>query len=177
MKTLKNHTLIYDADCPLCVGYTSAFKKLNMLDENGRIPFSKVAKESNSNLDINRSKNEIALINRNTNAVIYGIDSLLLIIGTSFPIIKRIGNTQPLYWLLQKLYKFISFNGKVIITAPDSNTSCIPDYNIKYRWLYIMFCVIISSVVLNLFSKSLTPFITKSSLMRELIMCSGQLIW
>ena len=42
MKTLSDHTLIYDNDCPLCVGYTNAFLKIKMLDKNGRKAFGKL---------------------------------------------------------------------------------------------------------------------------------------
>jgi predicted DCC family thiol-disulfide oxidoreductase YuxK len=36
MKTLENHTLFYDKDCPMCNIYTARFIKTKMLDANGR---------------------------------------------------------------------------------------------------------------------------------------------
>ncbi len=35
MKTLHNHVIFYDADCPMCNLYTNAFVKTGMLDSNG----------------------------------------------------------------------------------------------------------------------------------------------
>jgi len=36
MKTLKNHMILFDAECPMCRVYTHAFVKTGMLDHNGR---------------------------------------------------------------------------------------------------------------------------------------------
>ncbi len=40
MKTLKNYTLIYDDQCPMCNIYSKGFIKAGMLDENGREAFT-----------------------------------------------------------------------------------------------------------------------------------------
>ena len=177
MKTLNNHSLIYDTDCPLCVGYTNAFTRYNLLDENGKRPFSKLTEEDKRTIDIHKASNEIALINTKTKEVTYGVDSLLTILGNSFPMISNIGNLKPINYVLQKCYKFISYNRKVIITVKQTKHSCTPDFNLKYRWTYIIFCTLISSLILNQYSNLLTSFITKSSFTRELIMCSGQIIF
>jgi len=177
MRPLNNHSLIYDTDCPLCVGYTNAFTKYNLLDEKGKKPFSKLTQEDKKNINIHKAANEIALINTKTKEVIYGIDSLLTILGNSFPIISKIGNLKPIYYILQKSYKFISYNRKVIITVKQTKHSCTPDFNIKYRWTYIIFCSLISSLILNQYSNLLASLITESSFIRELIMCSGQILF
>jgi len=36
MKTLANHIILYDEECPMCFAYTKAFIKLDMLPKNGR---------------------------------------------------------------------------------------------------------------------------------------------
>jgi len=177
MRPLNNHSLIYDTDCPLCVGYTNAFTKYNLLDEKGKKPFSKLTQEDKKNINIHKAANEKALINTKTKEVIYGIDSLLTILGNSFPIISKIGNLKPIYYILQKSYKFISYNRKVIITVKQTKHTCTPDFNIKYRWTYIIFCSLISSLILNQYSNLLASLITESSFIRELIMCSGQILF
>jgi len=177
MKTLNNHSLIYDTDCPLCVGYTNVFTNYNLIDEKGKKPFSKLTEEDKEIIDMHKASNEIALINTKTKEVIYGVESLLTIIGNSFPIISKIGNLKPINYILQKCYKLISYNRKVIITVKQTKHSCIPDFNIKYRWTYIIFCSLISSLILNQYSSLLTSFITDTTFIRELIMCSGQILF
>lgn len=101
MKTLKNHTLIYDNECPMCNIYSKGFTACGMLDENGREAFSEMTLKSKSIVDFNRAKNEIALVDHDKNEVVYGLDSLLLIIGSSFPLLERIARIQPLYWFFR----------------------------------------------------------------------------
>lgn len=44
MKTLKNHLILFDAECPMCRVYTQVFVKTGMLDENGRAAYQEKAK-------------------------------------------------------------------------------------------------------------------------------------
>ena len=52
MKTLENHTLLYDEDCPLCQVYSSGFIKTGMLDQNGRQPFSTLSSETQNFINL-----------------------------------------------------------------------------------------------------------------------------
>ena len=152
MKTLENQTLLYDEDCPLCRVYTSGFIKTGMLDKNGKKPYCQLSKNEQEFIDIKRASNEIALVDNENKTVLYGIDSLLKVIGFSFPWMEKIGNLKPIKFFLKKLYSFISYNRKVIIPSKikkEINLQCIPDFNFKYRILYILFAVLISSLIVN----------------------------
>jgi len=179
MKTLKNHTLIYDNDCPLCKVYTDGFIKASMLDINGRKPFNQLTHEEQHYIDAKRATNEIALINTKNKTVIYGIDSLLKVLGNSFPIIETIGNLKPIKFFLKKLYSFISYNRKVIIPSKSNNKNqlqCVPDFNHTYRFIYIIFAIIITTLVLFKFSNSIM-ILPKSTIQRELVLTFGQIIF
>ena len=60
MKTLANHTLLYDEDCPMCNIYTAGFIKTKMLDSAGRKPLIAINESEEIYIDIERAKNEIA---------------------------------------------------------------------------------------------------------------------
>ena len=154
MKTLENQTLLYDEDCPLCRVYTSGFIKAGMLDENGKKPYCQLSDEEQNFIDVKRASNEIALVDNQNKTVIYGIDSLLKVIGFSFPWMEKIGNLKPIKFFLKKLYSFISYNRKVIIPSKiekEIKLQCVPDFNFKYRILYILFAAITSSLLINKF--------------------------
>ncbi|MBY0486950.1 MAG: hypothetical protein K2P85_07190 [Flavobacteriaceae bacterium] len=157
MKTLENQTLLYDEDCPLCRVYTSGFIKAGMLDENGKKPYCQLSDEEQNFIDVKHASNEIALVDNQNKTVIYGIDSLLKVIGFSFPWMEKIGNLKPIKYFLKKLYSFISYNRKVIIPSKikkEIKLQCVPDFNFKYRILYILFAVITSSFLINKFNTS-----------------------
>lgn len=179
MKTLENQTLLYDEDCPLCQAYTTGFIKIGMLDQNGKKPFTDLTNEENNFIDIKRASNEIALVDNKNKTVIYGIDSLLKVIGNSFPWMEKVGNVPPIKYFLKKLYSFISYNRKVIIPnkkAKDEALQCIPSFSYKYRILYIVFATIVTSLTLYNFS-NLVPDLPKGNFSRELILALGQIIF
>ena len=178
MKTLNNHTFIYDNQCPMCNIYSKGFIKAGMLDENGREAFTELSVKNKSLIDFNRAKNEIALVDHAKNKVIYGLDSLLLIIGNSFPILEKIARIKPFYWFFKKLYSFVSYNRKQINpSAKDEiETACIPDFNLKYRLIFIAFVVLSSSYILSIFSTKLGLGLSQN-FMREFAICLGQILW
>lgn len=159
MKTLENHTLLYDKDCPMCEVYSSTFIKCGMLEKEGRENFSQMSAENEILIDYNRAKNEIALINQNNREVSYGLDSLLVIIGNSFPTLEKIGRVKPIYWFFKKIYSFISYNRKVIVPSSGKITerSCVPSFNLKYRLLYIFFSLLLSSLVFENYLSKIFP--------------------
>ncbi|RNA62031.1 hypothetical protein D1631_08820 [Chryseobacterium nematophagum] len=177
MKTLKNHVLIYDNECPMCAIYSKGFIHSGMLDENGREAFTEISLEHKNLVDCTRAKNEIALIDQNTHKVIYGLDSLLLIIGNSFPLLEKVARISPFYWFFKKLYSFVSYNRKQIIPSKnDTEQACIPNFNFKYRLAYISFVVIFSGYILSQLSVKMGLGLSQN-FWRELSICIGQIGW
>jgi hypothetical protein len=179
MKTLQNQTLLYDEDCPLCQVYTTGFIKAKMLDENGRKSYCELSENEQAFVDVKRASNEIALIDNQNKTVLYGIDSLLKVIGFSFPLIEKIGNLKPIKFFLKKLYSFVSYNRKVIIPGTintDQKLQCVPDFNYRYRFLFIVFASVITSIVLYHYA-ALIPVLPKAGSSRELLIALGQLFF
>lgn len=179
MKTLQNQTLLYDEDCPLCQVYTSGFIKAKMLDKNGRKSYCELNATEQKFVDINRASNEIALIDNQNQTVLYGIDSLLKVIGFSFPLIEKIGKIKPIKFFLKKLYSFVSYNRKVIIPSKikkEIKLQCIPNFNYKYRFLFIGFATVVTTIVLYNYSISIIS-LPKANIVREFIITLGQLIF
>ncbi len=130
--------LIYDDDCPLCAAYTIAFVKTGLLSEEGRKSFNNIDAANFAWIDKNKCHNEIPLIDTQTKQVWYGIDALLEILDQKIPFIKYIGNIKPIKWFLQKLYRFISYNRKVIVAKTSkTNYDCSPDFNSRYRICFL----------------------------------------
>ncbi|MEM9678839.1 MAG: hypothetical protein AAF901_00835 [Bacteroidota bacterium] len=177
MKTLEHETLLYDKDCPLCQVYTKGFVKTGMLDQNGRQPYSEISSGDQTYVDMKRATDEIALINRKNKTVTYGIDSLLKVIGHSFPWIEKVGHFAPVHFFLRKLYAFISYNRKVIIPSKVSKLTaiqCIPNFNYRYRLLFIGLIGVIVSLILNGFYQSIS-YVKSSIFLFELCFVLGQL--
>lgn len=154
MKKLENYQIIYDDECPLCNVYTRAFIDNGMLDKNGRVPYKEYIVENKFNVDIQKSQNQIALVNTKTGETTYGLDSMLKIITHRFNFVKNLFKIKIIYWLFTKLYSFISFNRKVIAPAKITAHTCKPEFNTKYRILFIVFCWLVTSLVLQAFTST-----------------------
>jgi hypothetical protein len=179
MKTLTNQTLLYDKDCPMCRVYTKGFIETGMLDKNGKKPYCQLSEEEQRFVDVKRASNEIALVDNENKTVTYGIDSLLKVIGYSFPWIQKVGTFTPIYFLLKKFYKFISYNRKVIAPSKmnmEVKLQCIPDFNIKYRFLYILFCTAVTTWTLFHFSE-IVDNLPKTNMSRECTLAVGQMFF
>jgi len=148
MKT--NKILIYDDNCPLCTWYTGVFVKCGLLPAEGRRAFSVIEPALFDKIDFAKSRNEIPLLDTPTGKVFYGIDSLLEILDQKIPLIKRICNFKPLKWFLHKLYRFISYNRKVVVARKCSNGAidCTPDFNYFYRILFMTVFLIFNTIML-----------------------------
>lgn len=147
---MNSKIIIYDDNCPLCSAYTNAFVKTGMIDKAGRKDFSSIEPTLIEKIDMKRSINEIPLLDTETNEVWYGIDALLEILQQKIPGIKKAGNIKPVKWLLQKLYKFISYNRRVIVAAKKQTTGfdCTPDFNTRYRFMFMAVFLIFNTLML-----------------------------
>ncbi len=179
MKTLTNHTIIYDQQCPLCNAYTGYFIRSGMLDKNGRAPFHEESPQEFPTVDWDRAKTEIALVDRQHSHVHYGVDSLTTIVGHRFPVIAWFMSHGVIRWTIQKLYFFISYNRKVIAPGKvsEEDHDCAPPMNYTYRWLYIVFAWLITSLVLTAYSTLLNPLVPASAFGREFLICGGQILF
>ena len=179
MKTLKNHVIVYDSECPLCKVYTGAFVKTGMLDEEGREAYCSLPQQYEAMVDKDRARNEIALIDVESGKAYYGYESLFKVIENSFPIFKPLFQLTVFRWVILRLYRFISYNRKVIIppSVMDAPRSCTPDFNLVYRWAYIIFAWLMTSVILTAYSGLLVDYIGNTSLGREFLICAGQIVF
>lgn len=179
MKKLENQTLLYDEDCPICNIYTSKLIKAGMVDENGRKPYSEINEKEEIYIDLKRATNEIALVDSKNKTVLYGVDGLLKVFGHSYPLIEKIGTIKPINYVLKKMYKFISYKRKVIAPSrekKDITLKCIPDFNYKYRFLYLTFASIITTLVLYNYSNLFT-FLPKANMGKEFLLTLGQMVF
>lgn len=177
MKTLINHTILYDAECPMCNLYTKAFIHTGMLDSNGRQAYQQLADDICPYVDRQRAVNEIALIDRANGQVSYGIHSLFKIIGLSFPFFNPLFSFKPFVWFMSKLYAFISYNRRVIIPASPDHSTIQPTFKKHYRIAYLVFTWFFTGFILSHFAPLLSGLVPLGPAYREYLICGGQIIF
>ena len=179
MKTLANHQILFDAECPMCKMYTKAIVSAGILDQNGRAAYQEITEESCPMLDRQRAVNEIALVNQETGEVTYGIESLFKVMAVSLPVLKPLFSFKPFVWLMAKVYAFISYNRRVIV-PPQTSTDRFqlqPTFKLKYRIAYIVLAWVVTSLVLSAYANLLSAVLPSGNAYREYVICGGQVLF
>lgn len=174
MKTLENKILIYDDTCPMCAAYSSAFVKYGFL--NRRLAFSELKEQSFvSGINLERARQEIPLADLSGGKTVYGMDALVLILSGKFSFVKQLMRIKPMYWFLKKLYATISFNRRIIIPPKNSKISCdcAPDFNLKYRVVFILFAILFSSLVSWWFGEIVAAYFGRNGGGYQMLLIAG----
>ena len=175
----KNYVLLYDDTCPLCKAYTKGFVKAGLLEADSRKAFSSTDKYWLEKINIKEAVNQIPLIDTANDRVYYGIDALLEILSQQIPFIRKAGNFPPVKWLLLRLYKFISYNRKVIVASQPvtGRFDCSPDFNLKYRILFLLVFFIFNTFMLfPLYQHVITKSMFANSSLLQLQSAHGVLV-
>jgi predicted DCC family thiol-disulfide oxidoreductase YuxK len=177
MKT-SNKILVYDDHCPLCVWYTGLFVKYGLLSAENRIAFSGAPESLLSQIDFDKGKNEIPLIDAGNGEVVYGLDALLSILGQNFPLLKRLVLVKPFYWFFKKLYKLISFNRKVVVAIKcgKGEIDCSPEFSLKYRLLFILFSLLLALSLLPAAYNAVLPVLSVSTISTKQLLLAALLL-
>ena len=141
-------TILYDDNCPLCCWYTDAFVQTGLLTPDGRQSFTNTKLEHlEDRLDLARSKDEIPLLDDDGGPTLYGIDSLLYLLGQRWAWMPKIARLAPINWFLRRLYKLISYNRRVIVAkeTPAGAFDCSPQFNYFYRYVYILLTLLVGA--------------------------------
>ncbi|WP_295720693.1 DUF393 domain-containing protein [Mucilaginibacter sp.] len=179
MKTLKNHVVLFDAECPMCSMYTNAFVKTGMLDNNGREAYQTIPQNICPVYDRQRAVNEIALLDMKSGEVTYGIKSLFKILGNAWPLFTPLFAFKPFVWFMSKVYAFISYNRRVIIppTKEDAAFAYQPTFKVHYRIAFLLFTWFCTGFILTRYAQLLVGMVPLGNAYREYIICGGQIIF
>ncbi len=138
MESLKAKTLVYDANCPMCSWYTGKMIENGMLAHEGRSSFGQLDIDNQCQLDLNRARHEIPMIDNATGEVVYGLDALALVVANSYPFLSPIVTNKVFKSTLKPLYYFISYNRRVIAGGEqEEGFSFGPDFNLQWRLVLI----------------------------------------
>lgn len=179
MKTLENHMILFDGECPMCKVYTNAFVKAGMLDHAGRVAYQSDMNNVCPVIDKQRAVNEIALVNLKNGEVTYCVKSIFKVIGNAWPVFGPLFSFKPFVWLMSKVYAFIAYNRRVIIpplVAGDGFTFQ-PSFKRHYRIAYLLFTWFFTGLILTAYAHLLISLVPIGNAWREYFICGGQIIF
>jgi predicted DCC family thiol-disulfide oxidoreductase YuxK len=178
MRTLKNHLILFDEECPMCRMYTNAFVSTGLLDKDGRAAYQELPAQSCPMVDRQRAANEIALVNQETGEVTYGIESLFKIFALIMPFFGPLFRFKPFIWLTSKVYAFIAYNRRVIAPpAKGEGFQFQPTFKLHYRIAYLVFTWLVTSYILSSYTGLMKDLLPAGRAYREYFICGGQILF
>jgi len=155
-----NKVIIYDDSCPMCAWYTGIFVNNQMLPLDGRMGFTEVSQSPLlPQLDLQRARHEIPLVDTNGGATLYGLDAMVHIIGSRFPLVKWLLGVKPVHAFFTQFYHFISYNRRVIAGTAKAKQGGTPDINLTYRIAYLVFTFLVSLAIGFGFAGNLSAYL------------------
>jgi hypothetical protein len=126
------------------------FVKFHLLPASGRVAFTQAPDSLFSQIDLDKAKNQIPLIDQDNKKVFYGIDALVEVLSQKFPLIRTICEWSFVSWFLKKLYKLVSYNRKVIVAKKcgQGQFDCSPEFNLTYRMTFLIGFLFSNSLML-----------------------------
>ncbi len=140
MKANETNLIIYDDNCPMCKAYTKGFVEMGLLKRENRVGFTGTDEALRNQIDIDRARHEIPLLDRESGEVRYGLKALTHLLSQKWPILSPILKSKLTYYAFYPLYQIITYNRRLIANsrAPENGFDCAPDFDGFYRGLYIL---------------------------------------
>jgi predicted DCC family thiol-disulfide oxidoreductase YuxK len=143
--------IMYDESCPMCRLYT---KGMVAADTSGcltRISSGELPNESVINrIDPQRARHEIPLIDLDGGETLYGVDTWIYAFGRHNQSLEQLLSLRWLRTALQKMYAFISYNRRIIITSAPGRWQLLdlqPDFHTGYRFAFILIIFSLTSAL------------------------------
>jgi len=140
---MADQTFLYDDACPMCKGYTGVFTSLNWSDRKG---FStlRAGEWPTLDLDLDRGRHEIPLLDRATGQVRYGLDAMTSVVAGAVPVLRPLLRHRFFLAALKPLYWLITYNRRVIAGTkpPATGFDCAPDVHAGWRLAYLLLALL-----------------------------------
>ncbi|MEM6346540.1 MAG: hypothetical protein AAF927_21815 [Bacteroidota bacterium] len=149
MKTNENSLIIYDDSCPMCKAYTKSFVEMGLLRPENRLGFAETDVNLRQQIDLDRGRHEIPLLDRESGEVRYGLRALTHLLSQKWPFLRPVLKSNLVYYTFYPLYQIITYNRRLIANsqAPAVGFDCAPDFHAFYRFIYIFLGLLVSLVI------------------------------
>lgn len=133
--------LLYDGHCRFCIFITKLLSAIGIINKSQLYTIQSISTDLLSLVDIERFRVELALIDPQSKEVHYGAQAIRLLVHRQYNWLEKLLFFKPLFWVVDQLYKVISYNRFFIIPAKEYKTikcECEPPIHQGFRLKYIV---------------------------------------
>lgn len=157
MKSLENKLIVYDSNCRVCTSLRSIILLITSIPAGKTIAYRALPADLQKKVDLNRFRNEMALIDTTEDTSLYGAEGVMVIFNACWPWFRILMRFSVFRFLFRHFYKTIAFN-RYVIAPPDDliNCDCYPETNARYRAGYMAVCIAGAVLLTGLFGASVS---------------------
>ena len=154
---MENKLIIYDGNCQVCVGLRDLMLALGLVAPEDCVAYRQLAAPLRRQVDPNRFRNEMALVDTRGGETRYGADGVSLVLADKVKLLAPLFRSRPFFLLFRFLYRTLAFNRYVIATPrqPAIACDCYPAAAAAYRFSYLAMALLWSVILTALFGVSL----------------------
>lgn len=137
---MEDRSIIYDGACTLCIRSKNMLLAWGIAKKDRVWAYQEMPDQYISLVDYERFRNEMALIDLNGGATLYGPDAIAYLLSAKSFLFRFLFSIGPLKRLFAFFYKIVALNRTAIMVPRIHKvrcTSCEPETPPEYRWFWI----------------------------------------
>lgn len=164
---MKGKLIIYDANCKVCLGLRDLMLAFRLIEGSEARAYQKLDPEVKQQVNPANFRNEMALIDNDGGATLYGAVGVAFIFSEKLPPLKYLFRIPFFFRLFRFLYKTLAFNRYIIATPKHSFISCdcYPESVLKFRLSFLVITYALSVFLTALFGISVREMVGVATLM------------
>lgn len=166
MAILAGKLVVYDGACPLCISLRDKVLRWNILPEEKIASYYELDADLQGQIDPERFRNEMALIDLGGGETIYGPYALKRIFGEKWLFVRGMFAIPGIMRPIQFVYKTLAYN-RYIVSTPRKDMpacDCMPVVPPLMHLSYLAYSLVVALLVTFLFGAGLQAFVPQISM-------------
>lgn len=171
MNILKHKIIVYDGDCPLCLRLKQQAVRWHIVAEGDCCTIDKLPTEYAAQVDIQRFRSEMALVDTISGQTLYGIEGLSSVFAFRYPVLRPLLAFSLIQAMLRAVYRIVAPNRYVISTPPARPfaCACAPVVSTGTRLRYIIPAHLLSIAATTLVAIAIRPLVPEVALVEHIV--------
>lgn len=145
---MSKYLIIFDNHCGACNLSIKLATKLGVIKTESKIALSAYKDNyATCNVDPQRACDEMAVVNKKTQEVCYGVKGYSLLLAEQYPFFSKLSQSELLINILNPLYIFLASNRRIIAPLRISEAKCNPTLKKKYRFFMIFLLGFFATII------------------------------
>lgn len=160
MTLLAGKLIVYDGACPLCISLRDKVLRWDIFPADKVANYYELPAAQTAQIDPDRFRNEMALIDTDGGATIYGPDALKRIFSERYWLARMFFAIPGIMAPIRFIYKTLAFNRYVVSTPRKDMPACDcePAGPPLYHLVYLLYSLLVAVGVTMLFGAGLSQY-------------------